>query len=88
MFHVVSVWFRAINMKHVKIVKNEGSELTAAALRSLATKADKGEIVGVVVAAVKRDRTIASHLGGLCSFNNGMALEACAKTFNRLINQT
>mgnify|MGYP003408487521 FL=1 len=75
-------------MKHIKIVKNEGSELTAAALRALAERADQGELVGVAVAVVKRDRSVSSYLGGLCMDNGGLALKASAKMFNKILNQT
>ena len=75
-------------MKHVKIVRNEGSELTAAALRALAERADQGELVGVAVAVVKRDRSVSSYLGGLCMDNSGLALKASAKMFNKILNQT
>ena len=75
-------------MKHIKIVKNEGSELTAAALRELAEKAERGELVGVAVAVVRRDRSVSSYLGGLCVDNSGLALKASAKMFKQILNQT
>jgi hypothetical protein len=74
-------------MKHIKIVRNDGSELTAAALRQLADKADMGDLIGVAVAVVRRDRSVSSYLGGLCMDNSGMALKACAKMFNSILNQ-
>ena len=88
MFHGVLRRFNMEAMKHIKIVKNEGSELTAAALRELAERADRGELVGVAVAVVKRDRSVSSYLGGLCMDNYGLALKASAKMFNRVLNQS
>ena len=62
--------------------------MTAAALRALAERADQGELVGVAVAVVRRDRSVSSYLGGLCMDNSGLALKASAKMFKQILNQT
>ena len=74
-------------MKLVKNITDRNGEEVAQMLRDLADLAESGELVGVTVAGLCKEKRPVSWVAGLCARDVGMALLAAGKMFNLLLSR-
>jgi len=61
---------------------------TAQALRELADRAERGEIVGAVVGYVVTDRSLRASLSGVCDRDRALAYLVAGKLSSALLEET